>query len=72
MRHEVEFGDGDITKLTENVIAESMYAQVDLEGNDTFLMDCMVDYRSNESALTIKYQNIVVKGRPSLRRFTVR
>ena len=70
-RYEVDFGDGDITKLTANLIAESMYAQVDLEGNDTLLMDYMVDYRRNEHALTIQDQNIVVKVRPSLRRSTI-
>ena len=61
-RYEVEFGDGEITKLTENLIVESMYAQVDSELSDTFMMDCMVDYRRNEHALTIQDQNIVVKG----------
>ena len=66
-RYEVEVGDGEITKLTANMIPESMYAQVDLEGNDTLLMDCMVDYRRNEYALNIQYQKIVVKVRPSLR-----
>ena len=63
-RYEVEFGDGEITKLTENLIVESMYAQVDSELSDTFMMDCMVDYRRNEHALTIQDQNIVVKGGP--------
>ena len=71
-RYEVEFGDGEITKLTAYVIAESMYAQVNLEGNYTLLMDCMVDYRHNEHALTIQYHKIMVKGMPSLRWSTVR
>ena len=53
-RYEVEFGDGEITDITANLIVEPMYAQVDLEGNDTFLMYCMVDYRRNEHSLTIK------------------
>ena len=48
-----------------------MYAQVDSEVYDTFLMNCMVDYRHNEHAVTIQDQNIVVKGRPSLQRSTV-
>ena len=43
-----------------------MYAQVHSEGNDTFLMDCMVGYRYNEHAMTIQGQKIVVKGRLSL------
>ena len=64
--YEVEFGDDKITYLTVNLIAESMYAQVDSDGNDTFMMDFMVDYKRNEHALTIQYQKIVVKGRPSI------
>ena len=48
-----------------------MYAQADLDGNDIFLMDFMVDYKCNEHSLTIKYHNIVVKGGPSLLRCTV-
>ena len=65
-RYEVQFGDGDITKMTANVIAESMYANVDSEVNDTLMMDCMVDYRRYENELTIQDQKIVVKGKPSL------
>ena len=53
------------------MIAWSIYAQVDLEGNDTSMMDCMVEYKLNEHALTIQYQKIVVKGIPSLLRSTV-
>ena len=70
-RYEVEFGDGEITELNTNMIAESMYAQVYSEGNYTFMIDCMVDYRRNKNALTIKFQKIVVKGRPSIQRSTV-
>ena len=69
-RYTVEFGDGEITKLIDNVIGESIYTQVDLEENDTFLMYCKVDYRSNEHAMTIQYHNIVVKIMPSLQRST--
>ena len=70
-RYEVEFRDVRINKITENVIEESMYAQVDSEGNDTFMMDFMVDYKRNEHVLTMQDMKIVVKSRPSLRRYTV-
>ena len=69
-RYVVDFGDDDITNLTEYFIAELIYAQVDLEGNDIFLMDCVVDYRRNEHALTTQDQKNMFKGRPSLRRST--
>ena len=38
-----------------------MYEQADLEGNDTFLMNCMVDYKRNEHALNIQDRMIVVR-----------
>ena len=71
MTYEVEFGDGKITELTANVIAESMNAQVNSEGHDTLLMDCMVNYKRNEHVPTIQDHKILVKGRPSLRHSTV-
>ena len=46
-QYDVEFGDGEITKPTKNMITESMYEKVDLEGNDTLLMDFIVDYKRN-------------------------
>ena len=52
--YEVEFGDGEITNLTENVIEESMYEQVDSEDNDTLLMDGMVDYDRIQDSLQNK------------------
>ena len=54
-RYAFEFGGGEITELTANVIAESMYVHVYLDGNDALLMDSMVDYRLDDHALNIKY-----------------
>ena len=31
--YQVEFNGGEVTELTNNVIAESMYAQCDADGN---------------------------------------
>ena len=47
MWYEVEFVDDKITNITANVIVGSMYEQVDLGGNDTFMVDCMVYYKRN-------------------------
>ena len=47
MWYEVKFVDDKITNITTNVIVGSMYEQVHLEGNDTFMMDCMVYYKLN-------------------------
>ena len=42
--YQVEFAGGKVTELTANIIAESMYAQCNLEGNKHSLLDVLVDY----------------------------
>ena len=42
--YEVEFPGGDITKLVANIIAESMYAQCDVNGNEYLLLEAFVDH----------------------------
>ena len=42
--YQVEFTGGEVKELTTNVIAESMYTQCDLEGNEYLLLDVLVDY----------------------------
>ncbi len=37
----VTFDDGDVTNLTANLIAESMYAQCDSDGNQYVLLDAI-------------------------------
>ena len=66
----VEFDDGDICELTANVIAESVYASCDADGNEYILFDSFVDYKSNRRAVTKDNQGIVHNGRNSLRRST--
>jgi hypothetical protein len=69
--YRVEFDDGNICELTVNVIAESMYASCDADGNEYILFDSFVDYKSNRRAVTKDTQRIVHNGRNSLRRSTV-
>ena len=42
--YEVEFANGEVTKLTANVIAEAMFSQCDDNGNEYVLLDLLVDY----------------------------
>ena len=51
--YEVEFPGGEMTKLAMNIIAESMYAQCDLNGNDYLLLKAFVHCRKNASALSV-------------------
>ena len=69
--YEVEFANGEVTELAANIIAETMFAQCDDDGNEYVLLDSLVDYRKNENALSLEDQKIVVRGKPSLRRSTV-
>ncbi len=45
------FDGGDVTELTANLIAESMYAQCDPNGNQYVLLDSLQDYRRLDTAL---------------------
>jgi hypothetical protein len=71
-RYEIEWlDDGDVTELTANVIAESMYAQCDPDGNQYVLLDCIVDWRKKEGALSIGDQVTVdSRGKRTVRRTT--
>ena len=43
--YNVEFSDGENVELGANIIAECLYAQCDIEGNQYRLMDHIVDHR---------------------------
>jgi hypothetical protein len=49
--YEVEFPDGTVDILTANTIAESMYSQVDAEGQEYSLLDEIIDHKSDGNAL---------------------
>ena len=52
----MKFEDGDVTELTANAIAESMYAMCDENGDHILLFDAIVDHRKNDNAMTIAEQ----------------
>ena len=47
----VTFDDGDVTDLTANLIAESMYAQCDPNGNQYVLLDSLIHHQRLGTAL---------------------
>ena len=51
--YQVEFPVGEVTELTTNIIAESMYAQCDLEGNESLFSDALVDYHRDNKAISL-------------------
>ena len=68
----MEFDDNDQMELTANLIAESMYAQCDHDGNQYLLLADIVDHRSMDNAIKISYKKVApADGRTYLRRSTV-
>ena len=68
--YEVEFPRGEITELAANIIAESMYAQCDVNVNEYLLLEAFIGHRKNGLAPTVEDQRIVVKGQDTLRKST--
>ena len=59
----VEFPDGAEMEYSANTIAEAMFTQYDLEGNQHLLMDSIVDFKRDEQVVQIVYNDFVIKGR---------
>ena len=57
--YEVKFEDGDVTKLTANAIAESMYAMCNENSDHILLFDAIVDHKNNYKAMTRAEQKFV-------------
>ena len=51
--YEVEYHNRDKSYLTDNTIAKNLFSQVDEEGNQHVLLDCIADYRTNGTELPI-------------------
>ena len=50
---------GEVTELTANVIAQSMYSMCDKDGYQVLLFDAIVDHKRDETAMTKADQNFV-------------
>ena len=58
-----EFSDGESAELGANVIAECMYAQCDIEGNQYRLVDHLVDHRKDNKAVCKDNQDVILNGK---------
>ena len=54
--YQVEIAGDEVTKLTTNVIAASMYAQCDVDGNEYLLLYVHVDYHKDNKAIFLSEQ----------------
>ena len=62
--YHIEFDGVEITKLTANVIVQSIYTQCDADGREHLLLDLLVDYHKNNKAMSLTEQLITIQGRP--------
>eukprot|EP00978_Attheya_sp_CCMP212_P031244 scaffold117437_cov27-Attheya_sp.AAC.2 len=68
--YRVEFPDGVEAEYAANTIAENMWAQCDLEGNQYVLLDSIVDHTSDGHAVKKADQMIILNGRLTKRKTT--
>ena len=61
---------GEVTELTTNIIAESIYIQCDADGNEQQLLDLLVDYRKDNKAFLLTKQQTNILGRPVIHKNT--
>ena len=67
----MKFEDGNVTELTANVIAESMYAMCDEKGDHILLFDAIVDLKKNYKAMNRVEQRFVEsRGKQQYKRST--
>jgi hypothetical protein len=71
-RYEVEFDDGTIDEYYANVIAENLFSQVDLEGNQYMLMKEISDHRKDKTAVPISDGMITMKNGRMFRKKTTK
>ena len=60
--YEVEFPDGQIKQYLANVIAKNMFSQVDEEGHSTALLESIVDYKRDRSAVPMNQKYVYTKS----------
>ena len=58
----VKFPDGREESLTANLIAQSLYSQIDEEGNKHLLLDDIIDYKRNETAIDKRDAFVTMKN----------
>ena len=51
--YQAAFAQSKVTELTANIIAESMYAQCDAEGNECLLLVLLVDYQKDNKEISL-------------------
>ena len=68
--YQVEFSGGKVTESTTIIIAQSIYAQCDVVGNEYLLLYLIVDHCKDNKAITLTEHQISIQGRPIIAKTT--
>ncbi len=68
--YDVQFENGNVTALTANAIAKTMYAQCNPDSNEYILLDELIVFNCMEDALTLDKQQITVCVNTCQHKFT--
>jgi hypothetical protein len=60
--YNVMFPDGSEAEYTANIIAENMWAQADLDGNQYLLLDSVIDHRKTPDAMSDEESFVLKDG----------
>jgi hypothetical protein len=66
----VEFVDGAEAKYSANVIAENMWAQCDIDGNQYQLLDTIIDHKPDGHAVKRADGFVILNGQKHMRKTT--
>ena len=61
MIYEIEFPDGQIKEYAANVLSDNLLSQVDSKGFSSTLLEGIVDFKKDESAVCMTDRCIVTK-----------
>ena len=60
--YDVEFPDGEVKEYAANILAENMLTQVDMERHNMLLMEQIVDWNKDSSAVPMEDKNLTTKS----------
>ncbi len=69
--YDVEFPDGEVTLLMANAIAQAMYVQCNVDGNEYLLLDSFVDVQKDHTTISLDKQKSIYNGREYMHHTTL-
>ncbi len=69
--YELEFLDGEVTLLMAIMVAQAMYVQCNVDGNEYLLLECFVEIEKDPTAISLDKQRTVHNGQEYLHHTTL-